>query len=858
MSTIGLVSKTTALLWKASSSSANGARQFSQTLPSLASQRRSKKSQTKAVANASAALKFVTASNSVVKKKATRKRKRKSDEKKPLKPEAVLPPHLQKSEVSLLGPSWPYAKPGGSLEQEAPLKYTTQLENVDSKYLQNLPSSDSSFEPESPPHTEEKPPPPYPYSQTVSGTLDITKTPFGQDLKPPSEQRPIATLAHGLDRVLFNPGVHWLRDPRSRVYNFSPWLQTVPQLSTFDFDKVTGFIRSSRDDDLFKVALREKCQFAGSTSSVTGMLAQIYFLLSKFQPVNLRKLSKDFDHKANFTSGQKLPVSVILNYKDGVYLADSDKGDPSEMGSTVLSYMGTMLEKFLTVPKAEFQEYLRNADPSVMPHRDHRREAYRYAKFGSYVIRSQLDAQDTRLPGTGVFDIKTRAAKPLRLDPFNTEEGSGYLIKTLHGEFESFESEYHDLIRSAFLKYSFQARIGNMDGVLVTYHNTSQIFGFQYIPLEEMDEALYGNAAAGPEVFEACVRMMEAVTAEAIKLFPNQTVSCMWKTQEDDSHLRVFVEPTDWKPEYADQEKPIAQLDVEIRNSVGGVYVTEDVTSELAPQSWWDVDYYIHTVQESFDKIRARKQQLMEMSRRLYALPPGVSVEEMSKAWKTKQGIEGTFDPARFEDPNRYLKALRTKSRAGAEETSRLLREEYGKKKVIWKQVDGELEEWEQDVIEEGLASQHAATQVKDEPHTRRPLPDQLRLMGKFEEAIQRATKQKAASQMVDRVLAPRLISKKSSRRKLNKTAPPSRPTPPSRPSEVSTAPKSSSAAAPSTLALRLQQTESFRAQSLQNEIPANRIPPKLLVKNTIPNILSEDLVMASAKLYGGTLGTPY
>lgn len=34
-------------------------------------------------------------------------------------------------------------------------------------------------------------------------------------------------------------------------------------------------------------------------------------------------------------------------------------------------------------------------------------------------MRSQLDCYDSRLPGTGVFDIKTRAALPIRLDNLN-------------------------------------------------------------------------------------------------------------------------------------------------------------------------------------------------------------------------------------------------------------------------------------------------------------------------------------------------------------------------------------------------------------------------------------------------------
>jgi hypothetical protein len=61
-----------------------------------------------------------------------------------------------------------------------------------------------------------------------------------------------------------------------------------------------------------------------------------------------------------------------------------------------------------------------------------------------------------------------------------------------------------------------------MDGVFVAYHNTARIFGFQYVPLQEMDERLYGNALAGPLVFEKCVQMLEVITKEIVKHFPEQ------------------------------------------------------------------------------------------------------------------------------------------------------------------------------------------------------------------------------------------------------------------------------------------------------------------------------------------------
>lgn len=42
------------------------------------------------------------------------------------------------------------------------------------------------------------------------------------------------------------------------------------------------------------------------------------------------------------------------------------------------------------------------------------------------------------------------------------------------------------------MKYGFQAKIGRMDGIFVAYHNTLEIFGFQYIPLDDMERCIYG------------------------------------------------------------------------------------------------------------------------------------------------------------------------------------------------------------------------------------------------------------------------------------------------------------------------------------------------------------------------------
>ena len=68
-------------------------------------------------------------------------------------------------------------------------------------------------------------------------------------------------------------------------------------------------------------------------------------------------------------------------------------------------------------------------------------------------MRSQLDCHDPRLPGTGVFDIKTRACFPLRHDRANLEFNRTHDVYKEKGKGATFERELYDLIRSAMLKY---------------------------------------------------------------------------------------------------------------------------------------------------------------------------------------------------------------------------------------------------------------------------------------------------------------------------------------------------------------------------------------------------------------------
>ncbi|KAM7212559.1 Mitochondrial protein Pet127 domain containing protein [Rhypophila decipiens] len=377
------------------------------------------------------------------------------------------------------------------------------------------------------------------------------------------DQPPVARLAHGLDRVLFNPGVYHLQDPRSRVYNFDPYLSRIIPVKEFDFDALKKYITSSEDTKLIEMAATHKREYTGSTSSMTSILSHFHFLLSMLRPVDALTTSRHFEVVSNkFTRSSTAPIAAFLHYKDGVYAIDADKEFDN---ATVLMLLGHSMEKLLTVPKEEFQKYHKAHSSQLTEEERNTPEPYHYSLLGKFLMRSQIDAYDPRLPGTGTFDLKTRAVAPIRLSTRDMKRGLGYEIRNRFGQWESYEREYHDLTRSGFLKYSLQVRIGRMDGCFVAYHNTERIFGFQYVPLSEMDQALHGtpNPDVGDREFNLSIGLLEKALDKATQRFPKRSLRLHFETRPTSTApvMYIFAEPVTDEQIKKVQEKSRKKVD---------------------------------------------------------------------------------------------------------------------------------------------------------------------------------------------------------------------------------------------------------------------------------------------------------
>ncbi|KAH7229104.1 mitochondrial protein Pet127-domain-containing protein [Fusarium oxysporum] len=429
-------------------------------------------------------------------------------------------------------------------------------------------------------------------------------------------RRSVPTLAHQLDKVLFNGGPYQLQDQRTRVYNFDPYLASIMPVDEFDFDALKEYVTSSKDSRLTDLCAKYKKKYCGSTSSMTAMLSQFHFLLSAWRPLSFRHLSRSFKVEYDtFTALTRGPAAAFARYKDGVYAIDADKEFDT---ANVLSMLGKSMEKLLTLKKTHFEKYRRSRSHELSEEEKNADEAFHFSTLGDFMMRSQLDAYDPRLPGTGMFDLKTRAVVSIRMDVGGYQKGVGYEIRSRFGTWESFEREYYDMIRAAFLKYSLQVRMGRMDGIFVAFHNTQRIFGFQYISLEEMDEALHGtaNRRVGNEEFKVSVKLLNNLLDRATKRFPEKSLRLHIETRPTNPPLTYFfAEPVSDEEMQETQEKGSEAVAM-FKNNMLRISQDEEkgrMSDEAEPQTKEDTQKLSSTErQKSWDEMMAKVDQTVE------------------------------------------------------------------------------------------------------------------------------------------------------------------------------------------------------------------------------------------------------
>ncbi|KAL4427251.1 hypothetical protein ABPG74_011487 [Tetrahymena malaccensis] len=367
----------------------------------------------------------------------------------------------------------------------------------------------------------------------------------------------VPKLMHNLDQVVYKPGLYKLEDIAQLQPDGGEFLKYIPQPDEIDFDRIPPYIPPSNDKLLLDFAKQSNIRYVMSTSTISNVLSQIYFLFSSFRNPSFDNISSAYDQEPKkYMISQRKPTSNMLRKldpKNGIYALDSDSG-LFETPNQILMDLGKVMERQLTLDPETFRNGLLKNSPvkEQLIDDDH----HRFMKLNKNIcLRSQIDCQAND-PKTGqpfVFEIKTRAVCPIRYDLNNYLDHIDYRINTKFGLHSSFEREYYDLIRGAMLKYAFQLKIGRMDGAFIAYHNTKEIFGFEYVKTKEIEARCFGNQFYADASFVICSKILTNLLDHILNDLENEKYEMLKIGFYSDSptkkmiiFVELFPEQTKW------------------------------------------------------------------------------------------------------------------------------------------------------------------------------------------------------------------------------------------------------------------------------------------------------------------------
>ncbi len=84
-----------------------------------------------------------------------------------------------------------------------------------------------------------------------------------------------------------SPGIHYLRDYRTNVYNFDPILRNITQPEDFNLNSIPKFIPATEDKNLHENAGKLDCKIVSSTSSISASLSHFFYLINGVKPFNM-------------------------------------------------------------------------------------------------------------------------------------------------------------------------------------------------------------------------------------------------------------------------------------------------------------------------------------------------------------------------------------------------------------------------------------------------------------------------------------------------------------------------------------------------------------------------------------------
>jgi hypothetical protein len=108
----------------------------------------------------------------------------------------------------------------------------------------------------------------------------------------------IPILENGLDVILKNPGIYPVESINHYMKGkLDTFFTRLPQYSQINEACISPYYPPGQDQNLLRIATENQCRYTMSTSTISSVLAHIYYCLSNFKSPHFNNLSEAYDRE---------------------------------------------------------------------------------------------------------------------------------------------------------------------------------------------------------------------------------------------------------------------------------------------------------------------------------------------------------------------------------------------------------------------------------------------------------------------------------------------------------------------------------------------------------------------------------
>ena len=171
----------------------------------------------------------------------------------------------------------------------------------------------------------------------------------------------VPRLQHELDIIVHKPGIYSVDEFAKVQDDGGKFIKYLYQPEEIKINDIPSYIPPSQDQLLMQFARESSIKYVMSTSTISNVLSQLFYLFSSFRNPSFEKISSSYDNEPKkFMISQRKPITNFLrkiDEKNQIYALDSDPG-LFVFRNMILMDLGKVIEKQLTMRRQDFEEAL--------------------------------------------------------------------------------------------------------------------------------------------------------------------------------------------------------------------------------------------------------------------------------------------------------------------------------------------------------------------------------------------------------------------------------------------------------------------------------------------------------------------